>query len=864
MATLGTSSLLALAVGIATRTALGQTTSNFPDCTSGPLANNSVCNPSLDVSTRAKGLVSLLTTAEKINATISSFSGVERLGLPAYEWWSEGLHGVANSPGVDFDADNQSEFGYATSFPQPITLGATFDDNLVFDVASIISTEARAFSNAGRAGLDFWTPVRWHTHPTSHTLSCHFLSSHADLRGGGGEHKQNINPFRDPRWGRGQETPGEDPFHLSSYVKALIAGLQGTDDTEGNVDGKYKKVVSTCKHFAGYDVESWNGNYRYQFDASITQQDMVEYYLPSFQACARDAKVGAFMCSYNAVNGVPTCADDWLLNDVLRDHWNWSAPDEGYWVTSDCDAIQNVFLPHRWADTREAAAAAALKAGTDLNCGTYYTHHLGGAYEQGLINDTDLDTAVTRLYGSLVRLGYFDPADAQPYRALGWANVSTPAAQDLAYQAAVKGTVLLKNSNNTLPLTDLAGKKVALIGDWAAATTQMQGNYYGNAPYLHSPLWAAQQLLGDDNVLYANGPSYGDPTTNSLWDPIWAAAGEADVILYLGGVDDSVESEGMDRVSLGWTGNVLDIIGELALLGKPLVVVQMGGGQVDSGPLVANPGVGALLWGGYPGQDGGVAILDVITGKQAPAGRLPLTQYPADYIQNVSMTDMSLRPSGDEEGAGVRFPGRTYRWYEGEATFPFGSGLHYTTFTAEVVNSNSSASGDLSNGATFDIGSLTGNCTGVEYLDLCPFAALPLAITNTGAITSDYVALLFLKGEFGPEPYPLKTLVAYARAQNVSAAAAAAAATVTLDLTLGSLSRVDEDGNRVLYPGSYSLVLDLDERVTVNFTLTGEQAVLDEWPAAPAPADRVGAGTSEVGADYFVGGLGSVAQDVLG
>lgn len=215
---------------------------------------------------------------------------------------------------MSFNPDNASEFGSATSFPQPITIGAAFDDDLVLAVATAVSTEARAFSNAGRAGLDFWTP--------------------------------NINPFRDPRWGRGQETPGEDPFHLSSYVKSLIAGLQGTHDTTGNVNGTYKKVVSTCKHFAGYDVESWNGNYRYQFDASISTQDMVEYYLPPFQACARDAKVGAFMCSYNAVNGVPTCADDWLLNDVLRDHWNWTSETEGYWVTSDCVChFGSTFLP---------------------------------------------------------------------------------------------------------------------------------------------------------------------------------------------------------------------------------------------------------------------------------------------------------------------------------------------------------------------------------------------------------------------------------------------------------------------------------------------------------------------------------------
>lgn len=757
--------------------------------------------------TRARALVAILTTAEKINATVSTSPGVPRLGLPPYEWWNEALHGIAKSPGVSFNPDSGSEFQYATSFPQPITLGAAFDDALVHAVATVVSTEARAFSNGGRAGLDFWTP--------------------------------NINPFRDPRWGRGQETPGEDPFHLSSYVKALIAGLEGTGDSAGNKDGKYKKVVSTCKHFAGYDLENWNGNFRYQFDASISTQDMVEYYLPSFQACARDAKVGAFMCSYNAVNGVPTCADDWLLNDVLRDHWNWTGgSDDGFWVTSDCDAIQNVFLPHRWATTREGAAAASLKAGTDLNCGTYYSHHLQGAYDQGLIDDTDLDTAVTRLYGSLVKLGYFDPAESQPYRSLGWEDVDTPEAQQLAYTAAVSGTVLLKN-NNTLPL-DLQGKKVAVIGDWADATANLQGNYFGVAPYLRSPLYAARQLLGNDSVFYSAGPTNRDPTTNN-WDSIWEAAGAADVILYFGGIDENVESEEVDRVSISWSGPQLDTIGELALMGKPMVVVSFGGGQMDSSPIAENPGVGALLWAGYPGQDGGVALLDVITGKQSPAGRLPTTQYPASYVSAVPMTDMALRPDADKN-----FPGRTYRWYEGDAVFGFGYGLHYTTFDAEI-----SLPGP--GGSSFDIAGLTSGCA-EEYLDLCPFGSVATTITNTGGVASDYSALLFLRGEFGPAPHPLKTLVSYARAHNISASGSARLA---LNLTLGSLSRVDEGGNRVLYPGSYSLQLDVEPGLaTLNFSLSGEAKTLDEWPAAPA--NRSGSGTGEVPAGYFVGGYGSV------
>ena len=213
------------------------------------------------------------------------------------DFTSKALHGVASSPGVNFSASGN--FSYATSFPQPILMGAAFDDELIEAVATVVSTEGRAFNNFNRSGLDFWTP--------------------------------NINPYKDPRWGRGQETPGEDPFHLKSYVNSFITGLQGGRDPA------IKKVVATCKHFAAYDLESWEGNYRYQFDALVSTQDLVEYYLQPFQQCARDSNVGAVMCSYNAVNGVPSCADDYLLQTILREHWGWT--NENQWVTSDCDAV---------------------------------------------------------------------------------------------------------------------------------------------------------------------------------------------------------------------------------------------------------------------------------------------------------------------------------------------------------------------------------------------------------------------------------------------------------------------------------------------------------------------------------------------
>ncbi|SMQ50067.1 unnamed protein product [Zymoseptoria tritici ST99CH_1A5] len=755
----------------------------FPDCQNGPLKNNTVCDFTADPLTRATALIAAFTIEEKINNTGSTAPGVPRLGLPAYTWWQEALHGVAQSPGVNFS--DSGDFRYATSFPQPILMGAAFDDDLIKDVATVISTEARAFNNDARSGLDYWTP--------------------------------NINPFKDSRWGRGQETPGEDPYHLSSYVKSLIAGLQG--------DGKYKKVVATCKHFVAYDLETWNGNFRYQFDPHVGSQELVEYYMPPFQACARDANVGAFMCSYNSLNGIPTCADPYLLQTILREHWNWTSEEQ--WVTSDCDSIQNVYLPHEYTSTREEAVAVSLKAGTDVNCGTYYQEFLPGALSLGLVTEKDIDMALIRQYSSLVRLGYFD-GTAVEYRSLSWKDVSTPYAQQLALKAAVEGITLLKN-DGILPLAITKDTKIAVIGDWANATEQMLGNYDGIPPYLHSPLWAAQQTGA--NVTYSGNPGgQGDPTTNN-WLHIWTAVDEADVILFAGGIDNGVEAEGMDRVSIAWTGAQLDVIGQLASRGKPVIVAQMGTNGVDSTPLLNNQNISALLWGGYPGQDGGVALLDIIQGKSAPAGRLPTTQYPASYISKVPMTDMHLRPNST-----TGFPGRTYMWYNEKPVFEFGYGLHYTNFSATISPTDTTS---------FSIADLTKDCT-EHYMDRCPFADMKIAVTNTGNVTSDYVTLGFLAGEHGPAPCPNKRLVNYQRLHNITAGASQ---TTSLNLTLASLARVDDMGNTVLYPGSYALLIDTQPLAMFNFTLTGDQVVLDHWPQPPAPRTQ--------DSDYYVGGYGS-------
>ncbi|KZT65756.1 glycoside hydrolase family 3 protein [Daedalea quercina L-15889] len=746
----------------------------FPNCINGPLANTTVCDTAASPRERATALISLFTLEEKINNTGNTAPGVPRLGLPAYQWSNEALHGVAISLGVNFAESGQ--FSYATSFPQPILMSAAFDDALINAVATVISTEGRAFNNAYRSGLDFLTP--------------------------------NINPFKDPRWGRGQETPGEDPFHLQSYVYNLITGLQG------GLDPTYKRVVATCKHYAAYDLEDWMGTLRYSFDALVSLQDLSEYYTRTFQTCARDANVGAVMCSYNAVNGVPSCANSYLLQDILRGHWNWG---EDQWVTGDCGAVECIYTEQDYAKTPQQAAADALNAGTDLDCGpgvnytTFYPAYLGAALNESLTSEPTLDRALVRKYASLVKVGYFDPAENQPYRQLGWEDVSTPYAEQLAYTAAVEGITLLKN-DGTLPLSkDI--KTLALIGPWANATVQMQGNYYGVAPYLISPLMAAEAL--DYTVLYAAGPSINGTSTESFPEALDAAS-QADAIIYAGGIDNTIEAEGMDRYTIDWPGVQPEFIDLLAQLGKPLIVFQMGGGQLDDTFLVENANVSAVIWGGYPGQSGGAALMDIVVGSAAPAGRLPTTQYPSAYVDEVAMTDMSLRPSATS-------PGRTYMWYTGTPVFEFGYGLHYTNFSATL---------SAPSAASYDVQSLVAACAGAAYLDLCPFEAYTVSVTNTGSMyASDYVALLFVAGEHGPAPYPNKVLVAYDRLHGVEPLSSQM---TTLNLTLGSLARRDDYGNTVLYPGEYTLLLDVEPKSTQSFALTGESAVLDYWPQ-PAP-----------------------------
>ena len=744
----------------------------FPDCVNGPLAKFPVCDPSLGYHERAVDLISRFTVQDKLANLGNGAPGVSRLGLPAYQWWSEALHGIADSPGVNFA--RSGDYSSASSFPMPIGLGAAFDDPLIYAMGNVIGTEARAFNNDNRAGLDFWTP--------------------------------NINPYRDPRWGRGPETPGEDPFHLQSYVYNLITGL------EGGVDPRYKKIVADCKHYAAYDMEDSDGQARYGFNAIVSLQDLVEYYLPPFESCIRDAKVGSIMCSYNAVNGIPSCANSWLLQTIAREHWGLDRYDG--WVTSDCDAIGNIFDNHHYTRTPEEAVAAALLAGTDIDCGSYYNEHLPAALNQSLIREADLDRSLIRQYSSLIQLGYFDPASTQPYRKLSWADVNTPAAENLALTAARESITLLKN-DGILPFAST--KNVALIGPWGQATGQMQGNYFGQAPYLISPFEAFQNAK--IAVTFVQGCTISRNDTSGF-DAAVRAAQAADIIVFAGGPDNSVESEGHDRTTIVWPGVQLQLIQALEKAGKPVIVVQLGGGQVDDSYLKSSSTINAIVWAGYPGQSGGPAIVDVLTGIYAPAGRLPVTQYPGEYVNQVQMIDMTLRPSANN-------PGRTYKWYTGTTVYPFGYGLHYTTFSFNWASIGAHS---------LDIDKLLMNVKEKygDNLDKAPLIDYAVNVTNIGRVTSDVVILLFSNTTSShpnaPPLAPLRELVAYDRAHLIQPGQTQ---TVYFTLTLRSLSRVDDNGDRWLFPGTYRVFVDIDAAIEHTLVLTGEPALLIKLPASP-------------------------------
>ncbi|HBG09306.1 MAG TPA: glycosyl hydrolase, partial [Firmicutes bacterium] len=581
----------------------------------------------LPLEERIADLISRMTLEEKVSQMIYDSAAIPHLGIEEYNWWNECLHGVARA-------------GVATVFPQAIGMAASFNAPLLQKVAEVTATEARAkHHEAARRGdrgiykgLTFWTP--------------------------------NVNIFRDPRWGRGQETYGEDPHLTAELGIAFVRGLQGDDP-------KYLKTAACAKHYA---VHSGPESLRHSFDARCSQKDLYETYLPAFRALVVDADVESVMGAYNRTNGEPCCASPTLLQKILREDWGF----EGH-VVSDCGAIYDIHAHHKVTNSPEESAALAVKNGCDLNCGRVYPA-LREAVAQGLISEEEIDQALARLLRTKFKLGLFDPEEEVPFANVPYEVVACPEHRSLAREMARQSMVLLKNENNLLPLgTDL--KTVAVIGPNADARKVLLGNYFGTSTQLVTALDGIRRKLEPDcKVLFAEGcdltttkPGYWGDSPKSGFAEALAVAERADAVIMCMGISPDLEGEegaaansdgGGDRIGLDLPGMQEELIKEVAALGKPLVLVLFSGS-----PLTVNwahEHVPAIIQAWYPGEEGGNALADIIFGDYNPAGRLPIT-----FVKSVDQ----LPPFTDYAMAG-----RTYRFSEEKPLYPFGYGLSYTTF----------------------------------------------------------------------------------------------------------------------------------------------------------------------------------------
>ncbi|XP_057803198.1 beta-xylosidase/alpha-L-arabinofuranosidase 1-like isoform X1 [Salvia miltiorrhiza] len=656
------------------------------------LKNLSFCDTSLDVQARVSDLMSMLTLQEKIGWLVNGARGVSRLGIPDYQWWSEALHGISVvGPGSHFT----SLVPGATSFPQVILTAATFNETLFETIGKVVSTEARAMYNVGLAGLTFWAP--------------------------------NVNIFRDPRWGRGHETPGEDPVLASKYAAAFVRGLQQRDDG----DKDKLKVAACCKQYTAYDVDNWKGIQRYTFNALVTQQDFDDTFQPPFKSCVVDGNVASVMCSYNQVNGKPTCGDPDLLAGVIRGQWKLN----GYIVT-DCDSLTEMFVAQKYTQTPEETAALAVNAGLDLNCGTFLSSNAQKAVDRGLLNETTIDRAVSNNFATMMRLGFFDgnPSN-QLYGKLGPKDVCTSENQNLAREVAREGIVLLKNSVGSLPLSSASIKSLAVIGPNANATHTMLGNYEGIPCNYTSPL---QGLTACVATVYEPGCADTSCATAQV-DAAKTVTAAADAVVLVMGSDLNIERESFDRVNVTLPGQQQLLVSEVASVAKgPVILVIMSGGGMDVQFAKDDPKITSILWVGFPGEAGGAAIADVIFGAYNPSsGRLPMTWYPQSYADTVDMTDMNMRPN-----PATGYPGRTYRFYNGPTVFSFGDGMSYTAFTHELVAAPKHVSVALEEGHACR----SSECKSIDAVeDSCKDLGLNihLRVKNEGEMRGSHTVFLF-------------------------------------------------------------------------------------------------------------------------
>jgi beta-glucosidase len=668
---------------------------------------------------KIKELISQMTLEEKVSQLSYTSAAIPRLGIPEYNWWNECLHGVARA-------------GIATVFPQAIALAAVFDEDFIEEVAQAISDEARAKyneavkqGNRGQYwGLTFWTP--------------------------------NINIFRDPRWGRGQETYGEDPYLTSRTGLAFVRGLQGKDPEN-------LKLAACAKHFA---VHSGPEKFRHTFDAVVSKKDLFETYLPAFKTLV-EGGVESVMGAYNRILGEPCCGSNYLLKDILRDRWGF----KGH-VVSDCWAIRDFHENHKVTSSPEESAALALNSGCDLNCGCTYPH-LAVSFKKGLVSEQAIDTSLARLLRTRFRLGMFDPPGQGKYGKLGRKAINSEKHQKLALAAAEKSIVLLKNDKNLLPL-DSSAKKITVVGPGAANAHTLFGNYYGVSSRFVTVLEGLGEKVRDKygiNLEYRQGClMYGD---NHLSNAEFGQANAADIIIAVMGLDGAIEGEEGDAIASDSNGDrtyielppwQLKFLQRVRAAGKPVILVLTGGSPIAFPEDIAD----AVIFAWYPGELGGRAVADIIFGDVVPSGKLPIT-FPASTDQLPPYEDYSMK-------------GRTYRYMTEKPLYPFGFGLSYTSFRFDSVTLSS---------PSIPAAAATGAAIKAK-----------VTLTNTGRRDACEVVQIYIsKDERGPED-PLYSLRGFRRVFVPAGKSAA----VEFDLPAAAFETINAQGESVLVPGSYTVI----------------------------------------------------------
>ncbi len=677
-------------------------------------------DPEQPVEERVRDLLDRMTLKEKLSQMGNSCPAIPRLGIPAYDYWSEALHGVARN-------------GRATVYPQAIGLAATWDPALVQAIASATGDEGRAkFHAAQRAGnsgqryqgLTFWSP--------------------------------NVNIFRDPRWGRGQETYGEDPYLAGELGVAYVRGLQGDNP-------RYLKAAACAKHFAVHSGPEAN---RHTFDARISLRELHDTYLPAFKKLVQEGKVEAVMGAYNRVNGEPCCAHEYLLEKTLREDWGF----QGH-VVSDCGAIDDIHAGHRRVRTPVEAAALALLAGCDLCCGKSY-EQLGKAIQRGLASEADLDRALGRTLATRFKLGMFDPEERVPYASLPQEVVNSPAHRQLAYQAAVESMVLLKNKNGLLPIDTRKYRRLLITGPNAASVDVLLGNYYGMNDHLTTLLEGISGRAPEGvQVNYRQGCQL----TGENLNPINWAVGEAydsDLVIACMGLAPALEGEegeailsggAGDRLDLGLPANQVIFLKQLAEARKPIVLVLTGGSPIDLGAVEGL--ADAILFAWYPGQEGGLAAASLLFGDESPSGRLPIT----------FSGQAEVLPPFDDYG----MTGRTYRYMTGEPQYPFGFGLGYAQF------------------AYLDLT--------LEKMSLRAGEALTAEVTllNAGRREAEEVVQFYMSDLQASVPVPLHKLVGFQRVR----LGPGERRRITFTITPEMMALVNEAGESVLEAGQFRLAV---------------------------------------------------------